>query len=173
MIREAKRFGVDGEQVVRCADSTFRAPLKKTWADGSRVFACSWSDFFHPDADAWRDEAWDIIRRRPGLVFQILTKRHDRILRCLPADWGDGYPNVWLGVTAENQDQADVRITWLLSIPAAKRFASIEPMLGEIDLTRIEIIKAFAPELLKNDSVTITEPAIIDEIKKALSGPSN
>lgn len=58
---------------------------------------------------------------------------------------GDGYvpvdvtpwplPNVWLGVTAENQAMADERIPWLLMMPAAKRFASVEPMLGAVDLT--------------------------------------
>jgi protein gp37 len=94
------------------------------------IFTCSWSDFFITEADKWRAEAWDIIRRTPEFTYLILTKRPDRIARCLPADWGDGYPNVWLGTSAENQKYADQRIPELLKVPAAKRFLSLEPLLG-------------------------------------------
>jgi protein gp37 len=99
------------------------------------IFTCSWSDFFITEADKWRAEAWDVIRRTPEFTYLILTKRPDRIARCLPADWGDGYPNVWLGVSAENQKYADQRIPELLKVPAAKRFLSLEPLLGPINLS--------------------------------------
>ncbi len=85
MFSEMKRYGKEGSVVVRSAPATFRLPLKKTrggaWAipSGSRVFTCSWSDFFHELADAWRPEAWAIIKQRPDLIFQILTKRPERI----------------------------------------------------------------------------------------------
>lgn len=151
MMRDAARFGLNGQEVTRASPATFNAPLKMSWMDGTRVFVCSWSDFFHAAADAWRVDAWEIIRKRPGLIFQILTKRPERITQCLPEDWGDGWPNVWLGVTAENQEFADKRIPWLLAIPAAKRFVSIEPMLGAVDLTRLSAIRAYAPELYKPD----------------------
>src|SRR5580704_12298824 len=59
-----------------------------------RVFTCSLSDFFHAKADDWRPAAWDIIRARPNLVWLILTKRPERILRHLPPDWPEAYPNV-------------------------------------------------------------------------------
>jgi protein gp37 len=109
--------------------------------DGSRplVFACSWSDFFHADADGWRDEAWRTIRACPNLTFQIPTKRAERIAGHLPADWGTGYPNVWVGVSVE--DNAHVgRVDVLRAIPAAVRFISAEPLLGplpDLDLTGI------------------------------------
>jgi protein gp37 len=62
-----------------------------------RVFTNSLSDFFHADADGWREEAWEVIRRTPNLVYLILTKRPELIRKRLPQDWGQGWPNVWLG----------------------------------------------------------------------------
>jgi protein gp37 len=94
------------------------------------IFTCSWSDFFITEADKWRAEAWEIIRRTPEFTYLILTKRPDRIGRCLPADWNGGYPNVWLGTSAENQKYADQRIPELLRVPAVKHFLSAEPLLG-------------------------------------------
>lgn len=149
MFRDQRRYGRDPEVVVRAADPTFYAPINhlgKTsraskWskerdrciAEKGRhfVFTCSWSDWFHPAADDWRREAWEIIRRTPLSTYQILTKRPERIAECLPEDWGDGYPNVWLGVTIENRrfvDRADV----LRAVPASVRFISAEPLLGSL-----------------------------------------
>jgi protein gp37 len=131
MYREKIRYGQDPRQVVR-SKTTFNAPLK--WSNG-RVFTCSWSDFFIEQADEWRGEAWDVIRRTPHLTYQILTKRPERILEHLPADWGKGWPNVWLGVSAEDQKHAEARIPQLLDVPAVVRFLSAEPLLGPIDLS--------------------------------------
>lgn len=116
----------------------------KTWNDPFRwnreaehdgqavmVFTCSWSDFFIEEADQWRSEAWAIIRTTPWLTYQILTKRPERIIDCLPPDWGDGYKNVWLGTSIENADylwRSDV----LRCIPAHIRFISAEPLLGPL-----------------------------------------
>ena len=99
----------------------------------ARVFTCSMSDFFHQGADQWRDEAWQIISECKFLDWLILTKRADRISECLPEDWGGGYPNVWLGVTAGCQSSLG-RVEKLLTIPAAVRFISAEPLLERIDL---------------------------------------
>jgi len=140
MFRGMKRYGKDGSIVRRSAPQTFDLPLKRTRAGdykipaGSKVFTCSWSDWFHQQADEWRADAWDIVRQRPDLIFQIVTKRTERIADCLPPDWGDGWPNVWLIATVENQHWADIRIPQLLSVPAHVRGLSIEPMLGPIDL---------------------------------------
>lgn len=132
MFRDKKRYGQDPTIVVRSKDKTFNSPLDPTWKSGDRVFVCSWSDFFHKDADLWRDEAWEIIRQRPDLIFMILTKREENIIDRLPSDWGGGWPNVWLGVTAENQEMANKRIPILLEIPVAVRFVSCEPLLSEV-----------------------------------------
>lgn len=130
MYRDKKRYGHDPATVVRSKPGTFNAPLH--WKERARVFVCSWSDFFIEDADSWRDEAWDIIRRTQHLDYLILTKRPENIMRRLPMDWPIW--NVWLGVTAENQEQADKRLPILLSIPATLHFVSVEPMIGDINL---------------------------------------
>jgi protein gp37 len=135
MFSEQRRYGRDPSVVVRCSDATFYAPLRKrAWRElpeGALVFTCSWSDWFHEDADPWRDEAWDVIRQRPDLTWQILTKRPERALEHLPADWGAGWPHVWMGVTIENRRFVD-RADLLRAIPAAMRFISAEPLLGPL-----------------------------------------
>jgi protein gp37 len=98
-----------------------------------RVFTCSMSDFFHPAADDWRDQAWKVIRDCDQLDWLILTKRPELIEDRLPLDWRDGYPNVWLGVTAGCRSSLR-RIDILGKIPAAIRFVSAEPLLERLDL---------------------------------------
>lgn len=143
MFTDLKRYGRDGSIVIRSKPPTFNLPMKKNRvgefaiAPGKRVFTCSWSDWFHKTADPWRDEAWAIIRQRPDVTFQIVTKRTERIAECLPSDWGNGYSNVWLIATVENQELANIRITQLLSVPSVIRGLSIEPLLGPIDLSRL------------------------------------
>jgi protein gp37 len=132
MYRDKKKYGQDPTTVVRSKPPTFNKPLG--WKEPALVFTCSWSDWFHEDADAWRDEAWAIVKATPHLTYQILTKRPERILEHLPADWGEGYANVWLGTSVENQHFADIRIPLLLRVPAVVRFLSCEPLLGPIDL---------------------------------------
>ena len=135
MFRDMPRYGHDPNVVTR--SKTFYDSLK--WAKssklkpGSRIFVCSWSDFFIEEADDWRPEAWGIIKQTPQFTYLILTKRVDNILDRLPPDWGEGYPNVWLGPTAENQEQYDIRVPAILQIPAALHFVSMEPMLELID----------------------------------------
>lgn len=143
------RDSLDGTRynpfTVQRTKTVFTLPLKykgtksKVWDGPPLVFTSSLTDFFHQDIDAFRHEAWEIIRRCPHLVFQILTKRPERIRECLPADWGNGYPNVWLGVSVENQKYANQRIPVLMEIPAVIRFLSIEPLLGAVDLTRVRM----------------------------------
>ena len=131
MFTAQERYGRNPKEVVRT--KTWGDPVK--WqrqaaaaGETEMVFTCSWSDWFHADADEWRDEAWALVRRCPNLQFQILTKRSDRIEAHLPADWGEGYPNVWLGVSIES-DEYTFRADHLRDIPAAVRFISAEPLL--------------------------------------------
>lgn len=150
MFREKRRYGQDPEKVVRSKPPTFNKPLKwereqiaKALAedapsrlgtssfDGTLVFCASWSDFFIKEADEWRPEAWDIIRRTPTLIYLILTKRHGRIAANLPSDWGAGYENVRLGVSAEDRFWWDKRVDVLREIPSrGGKFVSFEPALG-------------------------------------------
>lgn len=106
-----------------------------------RVFCASLADVFdnHRSIEqSWRDDLWALIERTPNLDWLLLTKRPQNIQRFIPADWLDrGCPeNVWLGATAENQEEADRRIPHLIAIPASVRFLSMEPLLGPVDLTR-------------------------------------
>ena len=74
------------------------------------------------------------------LRWQLLTKRASNIERYLPGDWGDGYPNTWLGVTVENRRHGLRRLEVLREIPARIRFLSVEPLLeglGDLDLSGI------------------------------------
>lgn len=108
----------------------------------SRVFCCSMCDAFedHPTIRQELARLWALVHQTPWLDWQILTKRADRIRESLPADWGHGYPNVWLGVSIEN-DQYVSRADHLRAIPAAVRFISYEPALGplpSLDLTGID-----------------------------------
>lgn len=139
MFSDLRRHGRDPENVVR-SKTTFDKPLEiaRKHPEGRVIFTCSWSDWFLKEADPWRDEAWDIIRRTPQNTYLILTKRHGRMARCLPPDWGDGYPNVALGVSVENQEWADARVPVLLrDVKARWKYVSYEPALGPVRFSAI------------------------------------
>lgn len=123
-----------------------RLPKPHTWKKPRRVFVNSMSDLFHDDVpDAFIAEIFTVMAEEERHTFQILTKRPARMLR-----WFEEYlpeacsgeqpapiwplPNVWLGVSVENQAAADERIPLLLQTPAAIRFLSCEPLLGPLDL---------------------------------------
>jgi protein gp37 len=121
------------------ADSTWKNPVK--WdkdaaKEGTRkrVFCCSLADAFEDVDDGQLERLWALIRVTPNLDWQLLTKRPENIARMLPADWSDGWPNVWLGATVENQRRADERIPILRRLPAVVRFLSCEPLLEPIGL---------------------------------------
>jgi protein gp37 len=129
MHRDKHRWSGDtkaGSELQVASDRTFNMPLRLK--EPALVFTCSMSDFFEPRADAFRAEAWEIIKKTPHLTYQILTKRPERVLEHLPADWGSGYDNVWLGVSIENNDTLG-RGELLLKLPAKVRFISYEPLL--------------------------------------------
>jgi protein gp37 len=98
-----------------------------------KIFTNSLADFFDNQAEPdWRHEAWAVIRSTPHLQWLILTKRPQNIAKMLPGDWDDGYPNVWLGTTAENQEEYDRRRMHLFSNKARVHFFSVEPMQSPI-----------------------------------------
>ena len=84
--------------------------------------------------DGERERLLALIRETQWIAWQLLTKRPQNMAKMLPADWGNGYPNVWLGTTVENQVEAKRRIPYLLAVPAAIHFLSCEPLLEAIDL---------------------------------------
>jgi protein gp37 len=123
-----------------------RMDQARRWKKPRRVFVNSLSDTFHDGIpDSHLDALWTTMAACPQHTFQILTKRPERMLSYIHGHlargttWREGLtgqplPNVWLGVTVEDQEQADRRIPLLLATPAAVRFVSMEPLLGPVSL---------------------------------------
>ena len=103
---------------------------------GEMIRVCMTSDFFLEEADAWRPQAWDLMRQRRDVVFFLLTKRPERVKDCLPADWGDGWDNIFFNVSAENQRRADERVPLLLELPFKHKGVMCAPFIGEITLKK-------------------------------------
>ncbi|EHI73895.1 Bacteriophage protein gp37 [Streptococcus criceti] len=131
--------GKDGRQIYR-TKLDFTYPLQKDRQgnykvkSGEMLRVCMTSDFFLEEADEWREEVWNIIWQRPDVKFWLLTKRPERVRDCLPKDWGDGWENVMLNVSCENQKRADERIPLLLDLPFKHKGIMCAPLLGPIDI---------------------------------------
>lgn len=98
-----------------------------------RVFCASLADVFDNEVDPqWRDDLFALIRATPNLDWLLLTKRIGNVAAMVATTPGWMPPNVWLGATICNQDEADRDVPKLLALPARVRFLSIEPMLGPI-----------------------------------------
>ena len=153
-------------------------PLR--WKKPRLVFVNSMSDLFHVSVPVEHlAQVFAVMSKAPQHTFQILTKRHARMRSILSANWFkvlvDDYrgaaagdfqwplPNVWLGVSVEDQKWADIRIPALLQTPAAVRFLSCEPLLGPVKL---------APEWLQadDDTCTCSETAGCREIHWVIVG---
>ena len=134
---DAKR-GVDTRQIVRTEN--FEAPVvrKKSgeyrMKPGQLVYLCFSTDFLLEDADGWRGRCWEIIKERSDLNFLFLTKRIERFMDCIPDDWGDGYDNVIVGCTVENQRTADIRLPIFYKLPIKHKNIICQPMISEIDI---------------------------------------
>lgn len=107
-----------------------------------RVFCASLGDVFDNAVDpAWRADLFELIRATPNLDWLLLTKRIGNVLNMGYPIGADGLmlPNIWLGATICNQEEADRDIPKLLAVPARVRFLSMEPLLGPVDLRTIDI----------------------------------
>lgn len=142
----ADRFWKDRKFTdVVCHEDRLEQPLR--WRKPVKVFVNSMSDLFHEDVPRQFIHAvFMVMAKAKQHTFQVLTKRPERMFDLL-TDWlaggwtwregvtGDSIPNVWLGVSVEDQKTADERIPVLQRTPAAIRFVSYEPALGQIDIT--------------------------------------
>jgi len=109
-----------------------------------RVFCASLADVFdNAVSDDWRADLFDLIAATPNLDWLLLTKRIGNVEAMVPYEWTcpkRGWPvNVWLGATIVNQAEANRDIPKLLRVPAAKRFLSMEPLLGLVQIDVIEL----------------------------------
>ena len=138
--RRDDSIGLDASDVHKT--SNFDLPIRKNRAgeykipSGEEVYTCFTSDFFLEEADDWRIDAWQMIKSRPDLDFFIVTKRINRFYVNLPSDWGDGYDNVTISTTVENQQMADFRLPVFLNCPIKHKGIACEPLLEEVDLTK-------------------------------------
>jgi protein gp37 len=129
------------------SDAMWGEPLK--WNEEARltgqrkkVFCASLADIFDDEIPKERrDRLWKLIKDCPWLDFQLLTKRPENISGMLPPDWGEGWENVWLGTSVENQEWADKRIPLLTDVPAKVHFLSVEPLLGPIQFKTLDDIE--------------------------------
>ncbi len=139
--RRDAEFGKDASVVHKT--SNLNLPVKKNrrgqyklQPEDGYVMTCFTSDFFHKDADPWRAEAWAMIRQRSDLQFYFVTKRPERFSVELPEDWGDGYDNVHIVCTCENQYETDKRLPIFLKLPIRHKEIIHEPMLEAIDIRK-------------------------------------
>lgn len=140
-----------------------------SWRKPKLVFVCNMGDLFHEDVPfAFIDRVFAVMAALPKHTFCLLTKRPERMSAYIDSltsfEFGSErdcnlydlwrvqcaldehqlrpsfpIPNIWLGVTAENQEQANKRVPVLLKTPAAKRFVSVEPMLERVDFAKITL----------------------------------
>ena len=128
--REVRQTAMFDRPIRRSRDGRFKVPA------GEMVYTCFTSDFLLEEADDWRAEAWEMIRIRHDLRLMFFTKRIDRLAAALPPDWGEGYENVIIGCTVENQAMADYRLPLFLAPPVRHRIIVCAPLLGQLDITQ-------------------------------------
>ncbi len=173
--RLAGRCGYPADEPFRVTLHPDRLELPLRWRKPRRVFVDSMSDLFHPEVpEEFIDGVFAVMAVTPQHTYQVLTKRPARmreyvtasrnrvelaaaewwgqqncrrwpvgVPRCLPRPWP--LSNVWLGVSVEDQQRADERIPLLLQTPAAVRFVSLEPLLGPVDLSRVDGSDVLSP----------------------------
>ena len=132
------RRGVD-TSVVRRTDAFYRPIEKKKNGEykmkgGQLVYVCFQSDFLIDEADIWRQECWEMIRERQDLHFLFLTKRIDRFAQCMLGDWGDGYTNVTVCCTVENQIRATERLQIFKDLKILHKQIVCQPLLEKITI---------------------------------------
>ncbi|KAA6334535.1 hypothetical protein EZS27_017151 [termite gut metagenome] len=132
------KHGLDSTVVTQT--KSFDLPVRKKRngeykiPSGAMLYTCFTSDFFVEDADQWREEAWQMMHMRSDVNFFMITKRIDRLVMTLPDDWGEGYENVTICCTVENQDRTDYRLPIYLAAPIKHKIIICEPLLERIDL---------------------------------------
>ncbi|MGN0977277.1 MAG: DUF5131 family protein [Faecousia sp.] len=135
---DAKR-GIDTNDIVK-TDSFYAPIVRKKNGEykmkPGTVYLGFSTDFLLPDADSWRSECWEMIKERSDCHFIFLTKRIDRFMDCIPADWGEGYHNVTVGCTVENQQRAEERLSLFSELPIRHKNIICQPMISAINLEK-------------------------------------
>ena len=134
---DAKR-GVDTSNIVKTKQ--FDLPILKDKNGNYKmkaglVYLCFSTDFLLEEADCWRPDCWRMIKEREDCHFLFLTKRISRLQNSLPPDWQDGYDNVTICCTIEDQESADKRLPIFNSLPIKHRVITAQPLIEMIDIS--------------------------------------
>ena len=134
---DAKR-GIVTDNIVKTKD--FEKPVERLKSGSYKmkagiVYTCFSTDFLI-EADEWRLECWSMIRERSDCTFLFLTKRIERFLECIPDDWDDGYENVVVCCTIENQKNADKKLSVFEKLPIKHKCITAQPLLEKIDIEK-------------------------------------
>lgn len=100
------------------------------------VYLCFSSDFLLEEADIWRNDVWQMIKERKDCTFLFLTKRIERFMDCIPDDWNDGYDNVVVTCTIENQQRADERLSIFKVLPIKHKCIAAQPLIERINIEK-------------------------------------
>jgi len=131
--------GITTSEIVKTKD--FTRPLERL-KNGSYkmksgiVYTCFSSDFLIEEADEWRHECWQMIRERQDCTFLFLTKRIERFTACIPEDWKDGYDNVVVCCTIENQKNANKRLSLFQKLPVKHKCITAQPLIEKINIEK-------------------------------------
>lgn len=143
-------------------ESELNKPSK--WKKPKRIFVGSMTDLFHENSDfMWINKIIDMIKENPQHTFMFLTKRVENMFKYFQEHPENmNIKNLWIGTTIENQREVEARIPILLQIPFKNiRFVSVEPMLGEIDLTSIIKLEFYDLNALTGKMIDL-DPAFAD-----------
>lgn len=132
--------GIDTNNIIKT--DNFYIPIEKKKNNeykiksGQTVYLCFSSDFLLEDADEWRSQCFEIMKERSDLHFIFLTKRIERFMDCIPQDWGDGYDNITVGCTIENQAMADKRLSIFNNLPIKHKNIVCQPLIECVDIEK-------------------------------------
>lgn len=133
-----KRKGIDTDKIIKTDNFYLPIEKKKTGtykiSSGQVIYVCFSSDFLLEEADQWRKECFDMMRERSDLHFLFLTKRIERLSEVLPSDWNHGYDNVTIGVSVENQENADKKLSILSQLPIKHKNIILQPLISSIEI---------------------------------------
>lgn len=131
--------GINTSEIVKTKD--FYKPIEKLKNGNYKmkselVYLCFQSDFLIKEADKWRNECFKMIKERQDCTFLFLTKRIERFKEIIPDDWNDGYDNVIVCCTIENQKNADYKLSIFKDLPIKHKCITMQPLLEKVNIEK-------------------------------------
>jgi len=178
---DAKRGVVTGD-IVKTKD--FAKPLERLKNGNYKMksgltYLCFQSDFLIEEADEWRKECWQMIKERQDCTFLFLTKRIERFMDCIPDDWGDGYENVVVCCTVENQKNVDKKLSVFQKLPIKHKQITAQPLIERVNmepyLDGIEAVTVGGESdkdarILETTGYLISESSVSERVSALASG---